>query len=54
MRRKKVRDILKAARLQAREDYLASLRDNRRQRSSKFKSKKDYDRKNKGWRNDDA
>lgn len=48
-----MKDILKSAREQMRQDHLDSLRDNRRQRSNRFESGKDYNRKNKEWKKEE-
>lgn len=44
--------LIHAARLTERKNRVERMADGLRQRSTKFKSVKDYDRKNKSWRKD--
>jgi hypothetical protein len=44
--------LVQAAKLTERKNRLERMADGMRERSNKFKSVKDYDRKNKSWRKD--
>ena len=43
-------ELIEAARIKERQERLQALAEGRRQRSTKFKSVKDYNRKDKTWR----
>jgi len=45
-------ETILAARLRERRERKQALAEGRKQRAQTFKSKKDYDRKDKGWKHD--
>ena len=50
-RESKLAEMIEAVRQREREERVQALAEGRRQRSAKFKTPKDYDRKDKTWKN---